>query len=188
MRSRGPIRSVRATREGQTRAGRHENRRGAKPYGPPAETARLPNDGEMRTQGTPHLDHPSQDRSGRGLETVRTDARGLGEKRLASFLARHGYCGGKSAAELLARLRCAPEGRAQGAEEKARRTAVLSLVAALKPLVEQIGVLDSRIADAVRAHPDGEVFLSLFRDPGLMLTAAKVLSPFSPTTRLRPSS
>ena len=32
------------------------------------------------------------------------DARGLGEKRLARFLARHGYCGGKSAAELLAEI------------------------------------------------------------------------------------
>lgn len=105
-----------------------------------------------------------------------TDARGLGEKRLAGFLARHGYCGGKSAAELLARLRSAPEGRAGRAEEEARRTAVLSLVAALKPLVEQIRMLDLRIADAVRSHPDGEVFLSLFRNPGSTLTAAKRLA------------
>jgi transposase len=106
----------------------------------------------------------------------RTDARGLGEKRLAGFLDRHGYCGGKPVAELLARLRSAPEGQADKAEEEARRTAVLSLVAALRPLVEQIRVLDSRIADAVRAHPDGEVFLSLFRNPGSTLTAAKLLS------------
>jgi transposase len=104
------------------------------------------------------------------------DARGLGEKRLASFLARHGYCGGKSAVELLASLRSAPEGRAGEAEEEARRTVVLSLLAALRPLVEQLGMLNSRIADAVRAHPDGEVFLSLFRDPGSTLTAAKLLS------------
>jgi transposase len=104
------------------------------------------------------------------------DARGLGEKRLAGFLARQGYCGGKSAAELLGRLRSAPEGRAQEAEEEARRTAVLSLVAALKPIVEQIRGLDSRIADAVRAHPDGEIFLSLFRDPDSTLTVAKLLS------------
>ena len=105
-----------------------------------------------------------------------TDARGLGEKRLAGFLTRHGYCGGKSAAQLLARLRSAPEGRAQEAEEQARKIAVLSLVAALKPLVEQIGALDSQIAHAVRAHPDGEIFLSLFRNPGSTLTAAKLLS------------
>jgi transposase len=105
-----------------------------------------------------------------------TDARGLGEKRLAGFLARHGYCGGKPAAELLARLRSAPEGRVDRAEEEARRTAVLSLVAVLKPLVEQIRTLDSRISDAVRAHPDGGIFLSLFRNPDSTLTAAKLLS------------
>jgi transposase len=117
-----------------------------------------------------------------------TDARGLGEKRLASFVARHGYCGGKSAAELLARLRSAPEGRADRAEEESRRTAVLSLVAALKPLVEQIGMLDSRIACAVRAHPDGEVFLSLFRNPGSTLTAAKLLSEIGDRRERYPSA
>ena len=104
------------------------------------------------------------------------DVRGLGEKRLAGLLARHGHCGGKSAAELLARLRSAPKGWAEEAEEVARRTAVLSLVAALRPLVEQIGMLDSRIAETVRAHPDGEVLLSLLRDPGSTLTVAKLLS------------
>jgi transposase len=117
-----------------------------------------------------------------------TDARGLGEKRLAGFLARHGYCGGKSAAELLARLRSAPEGRAEEAEEEARRTAVLSLVAALKTLVEQIRMLDSRIACAVRSHPDGEVFLSLFRNPGSTLTAAKLLAEIGDRRERYPTS
>jgi transposase len=45
-----------------------------------------------------------------------TDARALGEKRLSSFLTRHGYCGGKAAAELLAKLRPAPKGRTQQTE------------------------------------------------------------------------
>lgn len=67
----------------------------------------------------------------------RQDARSLGEKRLAGFLARHGYPGGrKSAAELIARLRPAPQGRAGALEAEARRQVVLGLVAALKPLVE----------------------------------------------------
>jgi hypothetical protein len=35
--------------------------------------------------------------------------------------------------------------------------------------------LDSRIACAVRSHPDGEVFLSLFRHPHSTLTAATLL-------------
>ena len=34
----------------------------------------------------------------------------LGEKRMAAFLVKHGYCGRRSAAELLARLRAAPAG------------------------------------------------------------------------------
>jgi hypothetical protein len=105
-----------------------------------------------------------------------TDARAVGEKRLFSFLIRHGYCGGKAAVELLAKLRSAPKGRAQETEEAARRAAVLALLAALRPIVEQIGMLESRIADAVRVHPDGEIFLSLFRNSASTLTAAKLLS------------
>jgi hypothetical protein len=61
------------------------------------------------------------------------DARSLGEKRLSGFLSRHGYCGGKSAAQLLAKLRSAPRGLAKETEEAARGAAVLSLLAALRP-------------------------------------------------------
>src|SRR5215208_5783488 len=117
-----------------------------------------------------------------------TDARALGEKRLAGFLIRHGYCGGKSASELLAKLRSAPRGRARETEETARRTAVLSLLTVLRPVVEQIGLLESRIADAVRAHPDGEVFLSLFRNPDSTLTAAKLLSEIGDRRERYPSA
>jgi transposase len=104
------------------------------------------------------------------------DARRLGEKRLSGFLCRHGYCGRKGAGELLGRLRSAPKGRAGEQETEARRTMVLSLVATLHPLVEHIKLLDSQIAGAVRAHPDGEIFLSLFRDPRASLTAARLLA------------
>lgn len=100
------------------------------------------------------------------------DARGLAEKRLAGFLTRHGYSGRKGASELLKRLRQAPKGRAGEAERRARREAVMGLVATLGVLVEQIKSLEERIAKAVRAHPDGEVFLSLFRSPKSTLTAA----------------
>jgi transposase len=116
------------------------------------------------------------------------DARALGEKRLAGFLARHGYCGGKSAAELLAKLRSAPSGRAKETEEEARRTAVLSLLAVLRPVVKQVKLLESRIAEAVRAHPDGEVFLSLFRHPDSTLTAAKLLSEIGDRRERYPSA
>lgn len=104
------------------------------------------------------------------------DAHRLGEKRLSGFLCRHGYCGRKGAGELLRRLRSAPKGRAGEVETEARRTVVLSLVAALRPLVEHIKLLDSQIAGAVRAHPDGEIFLSLFRYHRASLTAARLLA------------
>jgi transposase len=104
------------------------------------------------------------------------DARGLGEKRLGQFLARHHYCGRKPAAELLARLRQAPSGRAAELEADARRGIVLALVTALEPIVEQIRLLTSEIAHAVRTHPDGEIFLSLFRDPKSVVTAATLLA------------
>jgi transposase len=104
------------------------------------------------------------------------DARGLGEKRLAQWLARHHYCGRRTAGELLQRLRQAPSGRADELEADARRGIVLALVAALRPIVEQIRLLTSEIAHAVRAHPDGEIFLSLFRDPKSVVTAATLLA------------
>lgn len=105
-----------------------------------------------------------------------SDARGLGEKRLAGFLARHGYCGRRSPVELLERLRSAPEGRAGALEAEARRGAVLGLVAALRPIVAQIRELTSQIAGAVRAHPDGQVFLPLFKDPKSVVTAARLVA------------
>jgi transposase len=116
------------------------------------------------------------------------DARSLGEKRLRGFLARHGYCGGKPAAELLAELRSAPSGRAKETEEAARRTAVLSLLAALRPVVEQVKLLESRISDTVRAHPDGEVFLSLFPHPDSTLTAATLLCEIGDRRERYPSA
>ena len=93
------------------------------------------------------------------------DARGLGEQRLQGFLTREQYSGHKSPAELLAKLRRAPEGRADALECHARRAVVLSPVAALEPIVAAIHQLERQIATAIREHPDGEIFLSLFRSP-----------------------
>ena len=117
-----------------------------------------------------------------------SDARNLGAKRLAGFLARNGYCGRRSPAELLARLRSAPEGRAGEAELEARRAIVLALAAALKPLVEQIKLLTSQIAGAVRAHDDGPIFLSLFRDPKSVVTAAELLAEIGDRRDRHPTS
>jgi transposase len=104
------------------------------------------------------------------------EASRLAEKRLEGFLAKNRYCGGKSASELLERIRKAPKGRAGKAEMEARREAVLALVGTLKVLVERIKALEERIARAVRAHPDGEIFLSLFVSPKSTLTAASLVA------------
>jgi transposase len=104
------------------------------------------------------------------------DARTLGEKRLAAFLARNGYCGRKSASELLARLRTAPSGRSGEAEREARRQVVLALASAIRPLLEHIRLLTSEIGALLADHPDGATFRSLFRDPKSVVTAAELLS------------
>jgi transposase len=116
------------------------------------------------------------------------DARGLGERRLEGFLARHRYPGRRPAAELLARLRSAPEGRAGALETEARRAAVLGLVAALRPIVAQIRELASQIAGAVRAHPDGQVFLPLFKDPKSTITAARLVAEIGDDRARYPTS
>ena len=53
---------------------------------------------------------------------------------------------------------------------------MLALVTAITPLVEQIKQLTEQIAAALREHPDGEIFLSLFRDPRSVVTAAELLA------------
>ena len=104
------------------------------------------------------------------------DTRGLGPKRLHAFLARHAYCGRRSPEQLLERLREAPVAFLGELETDARRATVLGLVAALRPLVEQISQLTSQIAGAVRHHPDGAIFTSLFRDPKSVVCAAGLLA------------
>lgn len=102
-------------------------------------------------------------------------ARGLGPKRLAAFLARHGYCGRRSPEALIERLRRAPVAAVGDVEQEARRQTVLALVSCLQPLVERIGELTSEIKGAVRGHPDGQIFLAFFRDPRSAVTAAGLL-------------
>src|ERR1700694_1521546 len=104
------------------------------------------------------------------------DARSLGEKRLGAFLAREGSSGRKTASELLARLNRPPRSTPGQAEPNPRRQVVLAVVATLKPLVAQIKELDRQIASAVRAHPDGEIFLSVFKDPRSVICAAELLA------------
>jgi transposase len=103
------------------------------------------------------------------------EARGLGTKRLERFLARHGYCGRRSPAALIERLRRAPVAVVGEAEQEARRQAVLALVSCLRPVVARVAELTSEIKGAVHAHPDGPIFLAFFRDPKSVVTAAGLL-------------
>ena len=103
-------------------------------------------------------------------------ARGLGEQRLTGFLARHCYSGRREPHELLTRLRGAAEGRAGELESQARGQIVLSLIAGLEPLVAQISDLTRQIRDALKQHPDGHTFRSLFKDPKSVICAATLLA------------
>ena len=104
------------------------------------------------------------------------DARGLGEQRLERFLARHRYCGRRSAQTMLSRLREAPTGRAAALETEARRQIVLALVSALQPLVARISELTSEIRAGLADHLDGPIFRSLFRDPKTAVCPATLLA------------
>jgi transposase len=98
----------------------------------------------------------------------------LGEKRLASFMAQHAYCGRRSAAELLARLRAAPTGLASDVEADAKGEIVRALVAVLERLVPEIAKLSSRIEHAVAELPDGKIIMSFPRSG--RICAAQILA------------
>ena len=90
-------------------------------------------------------------------------ASGIGEKRMAAFLARHSYSGRRRATELVERLRSAPPSVAGEFEAEAKGECVRALVAVLRPLVERIATLSAAIEHAVDAHPDGKIVTPLFR-------------------------
>jgi transposase len=98
----------------------------------------------------------------------------LGERRLTQFLRRQAYCGRRSAAELLARVRHAPVGRAGEVESEANGDLVRSLVAVLLPLVAQLQQLSAAIAAAVADHPDGPLVQSFPRSGAV--NAAQILA------------
>ncbi len=104
------------------------------------------------------------------------DAHKLTAARLTAFLASQHYSGGKTPAELLEKLRAAAVGCAGETEAHAGREIVLALVATLETLGRQVKQLDRQIASAVRAHPDGAIFLSFFKGADTVLTASVLLA------------
>jgi transposase len=101
-------------------------------------------------------------------------ARHLGEKRMAAFLAKHGYSGRRPAAELLARLRAAPAGTSREALTGALRDVVLAAVGVLTALNASVKSLDRSVAAHLGEHPDGKTFTSLPRSG--QVNAAQVLA------------
>jgi len=104
------------------------------------------------------------------------DAKGLGAGRMAAFLARESYSGRTDPAELLARMKAAPQGTAGPEEQRARRVVVLGLVAALSPLVTEIAALDAQIRECLASHPDAAIFAPLFRDPKTTICPATLIA------------
>jgi transposase len=101
-------------------------------------------------------------------------ARHLGEKRLAGFLVKHGYCGRRPATELLARLRRPPAGTLDDTLTEAVRDAVLAMVAVLTAVGGAVKDLDRSVAAHLGEHPDGPIFTSLPRSG--QINAAQVLA------------
>lgn len=87
----------------------------------------------------------------------------LGQKRMAAFLAQNHYCGRRSVADLITRLRAAPSPIAAEAEADAKGELVRAIAATLESLVVQIAKLSSRIEHAVAQLPEGRIVMSFPR-------------------------
>lgn len=98
----------------------------------------------------------------------------LGERRIAAFLTEHAYSGRRPAAELVDRLRSAPDGAPDGPEAEARRDTVLAMVRALRALGRAIKDLDRSVAAHLDEHPDAQIFRSLPRSG--QINAAQMLA------------
>ena len=101
-------------------------------------------------------------------------AQHVGEKRMQTFITKHGYSGHRSATQLLQRLRSAPAGATGEALTKALHDAVLALVGVLKALNTAVRDLDRSNIARLGEHPDGEIFTSLPRSG--QINAAQILA------------
>jgi transposase len=104
------------------------------------------------------------------------DAHGLGVARMQAFLVRERYSGGQHPTALMAKLRSAPRARVGELELAAHRQLVLGFVQVVRTLNAQIKQLEAEIRMQVRSHPDGPIFLSLFKSPNSVITAAELLA------------
>lgn len=112
-------------------------------------------------------------------------AAGLSEARLQRFCRAQHYSGRRSPAELLARLRAAAQGLPPELTAQALAEVVLSLVAVLNPLVEQICTLTHRIERFVASLPDGQIIMSFPRAG--RICAAQILAELGDVRERFPS-
>lgn len=98
----------------------------------------------------------------------------LGEKRLASFLAQHSYCGRRSPATLLERLKSAAQGCSGELEAEAKGELVRSLACILERLVGELAKLTARIEHTVADLADGQIVMSFPRSG--RVCAAQILA------------
>lgn len=104
-------------------------------------------------------------------------ARHLGQTRMAAFCHRHSYRGGKSAAELLARLRSAPAASI-GLPPATLSAIIGAQVRLLRALQKVIADIERVIADRVATHPRGQL---LQRLPGVgTINPAQLLAAVGP--------
>jgi transposase len=87
----------------------------------------------------------------------------LTELRMAHWLKANGYCGRHTPTRLVDHLHQAVTGRVAGAAAEASEVIVLTLVDLLTTLREEQARLETRIKEALLAHPDGPIFQSLPR-------------------------
>lgn len=91
------------------------------------------------------------------------DARGLGVKRMQAFLTRNRYSGRRSARDLVAHLKAAPQSLEGPAEAEASRETVLAMVAVLKTLTTRLKDVTSALEHASADTAMGRLVLSFPR-------------------------
>ncbi len=89
------------------------------------------------------------------------EAESLGERRLAAFLGKNHYSGGRSPKQLLERLRSAPSSCTPQLEAQAKRKLVMAFSSVLRTLVVEIKEIGAAIQHALSIHPAAPIFTSL---------------------------
>ena len=101
----------------------------------------------------------------------------LGEARMAAFLRRHAYRGGKAATELLARLRSAPT-PPTGLPPQVLARLLAAQIQLLRTLLDTITQLEAEIKRIIATHPRAHLLQQL---PGIgQINLAQVLTEIGP--------